>query len=488
MSETRTNVDLAELIAENFGANANYVEGLLNRFRSDPSLVDETWRAYFTDLLGEAAANGHPATVAQSSTAAQSNGEGATVAPATTVSDPQSAPGVSTPVQKQQPAAAAPATNGPAPSGAEVIPLRGGAARLVENMEASLEVPTATSQRRIPVKVLEENRLIINRHLQATNGGKASFTHLIAYALLRALEKFPQLNDGFAVMDGTPSRVRRPQINFGLAIDLAKKDGTRTLLVPNVKNAHRMRFAEFLKAYDDVVKRARDGKLQVADFQDTTISLTNPGTLGTVASTPRLMSGQSLIIATGAIEYPAEYQAMAPEALSQLGISRSFTVSSTYDHRIIQGAESGAFLALVHQLLLGEHNFYDAVFADLGISYKPMRWSVDHNPALLGGDHMRDQMIKQARVLELISAYRAHGHLIADTDPLHAVPIHYSAQLDIETYELTVWDLDREFNTDGLGGTERATLRQILELLQRFYCGTIGIEYRHIQSSEQKKW
>ncbi len=158
-------------------------------------------------------------------------------------------------------------------------------------------------------------------------------------------------------MTAQPARVKRERQSRHRH-RYEKKDGTRTLLVPNIKNANKLRFSEFLAAYDDVVKRAREGKLQIADFQGTTISLTNPGTIGTVASTPRLMAGQSLIIATGAIEYPAEYQAMAPEAtLSQLGISKAITISSTYDHRIIQGAESGAFLARVHELLIGKHKF-----------------------------------------------------------------------------------------------------------------------------------
>src|SRR6185436_3982785 len=178
--------------------------------------------------------------------------------------------------------------------------------------------------------------------------------------------------------------------NLGVAIDLQKKDGTRTLLVPNIKNANTLRFSQFLEAYDDVVKRAREGKLQLADFQGTTVSLTNPGTLGTVASTPRLMAGQSLIIATGAIEYPAEYQAMAPEALSQLGISKAITVSSTYDHRIIQGAESGALLARVHEYIIGQHDFYDDIFADLGISHVPYRWNTDRNRTMVPGDQVRD--------------------------------------------------------------------------------------------------
>ncbi|HVF56177.1 MAG TPA: multifunctional oxoglutarate decarboxylase/oxoglutarate dehydrogenase thiamine pyrophosphate-binding subunit/dihydrolipoyllysine-residue succinyltransferase subunit, partial [Pyrinomonadaceae bacterium] len=370
----------------------------------------------------------------------------------------------------------------------DASPIRGGALKIVENMETSLTVPTATSNRQVPVKILEENRAIINAYLKENKRGKASYTHIIAFAILRALERFPQLNDGFSVVDGKPSRVRRAGVNLGLAIDLEKKDGTRTLLVPNIKNAGALSFADFLAAYDDTVKRAREGKLGLPDFQETTVSLTNPGTIGTVSSNPRLMAGQSLIIATGAIEYPAEYHAMAPEALSQLGISKTLNISSTYDHRIVQGAESGAFLAAVHELLLGGEEFYDKIFRDLGIHYHPMRWSVDRNPALLGGDHMRAQTIKQARVLELINAYRVRGHLVANIDPLDAVPVQYHPELDIETYGLTVWDLDREFITGGLSGRESATLREILSILRRAYCGKVGIEYRHIQSKEQKVW
>src|SRR6185503_9010766 len=142
-----------------------------------------------------------------------------------------------------------PAASAPEP-GREIIPIRGAALKIVENMEASLAVPTATSQRRIPVKLLEENRLIINRHLQDNDRGKASFTHLIAFALLRALEQFPQMNDGFEAIEGQPTRLKRESVNLGIAIDLEKKDGTRSLLVPNIKNANRMSFPEFLAAYD----------------------------------------------------------------------------------------------------------------------------------------------------------------------------------------------------------------------------------------------
>ncbi|MDT4898349.1 MAG: multifunctional 2-oxoglutarate metabolism enzyme [Acidobacteriota bacterium] len=483
MSEQQNKTDVSQFIADNFGANATYVEGLLSRFRNDPALVDESWRAYFSELLG--GGGGAAAVQTQENGRAaisQSGGDGAAATSATTAtaSAPATAPAPSRSTAQPLPA--------PTESAENATPIRGAALKIVENMEASLTVPTATSNRRIPVKVLDENRRTINKHLQETGRGKASYTHIIAWAIVRALEEFPQLNDGFEIVNGTPSRLRRASVNLGVAIDLQKKDGSRTLLVPNIKNADGMRFSQFLAAYDDVVKRAREGKLQIPDFQGTTVSLTNPGTIGTVASTPRLMAGQSVIIATGAIEYPAEYQAMAAEALSQIGISKAMTISSTYDHRIVQGAESGAFLARIHELLVGEHKFYDNIFADLEIAYPPMRWAVDRNPALLGGDQTRAQTIKQARVLELINAYRVRGHLIADIDPLHAMPLHQHPELDIETYGLTIWDLDRNFITGGLGGKESATLRDILDILRRAYCGKVGIEYRHIQSKEQKVW
>lgn len=472
LAQEQNKTDLSEIIAENFGANATYVEGLLARWRGDPSHVDESWRLYFEDLL-----NGGEAPQ-----------DGAGSAPKATAPKMEGHRDGGGPAKAKAAAVPAPATATVAETRAEVTPIRGAALKIVENMEASLSVPTATSQRRIPVKLLDENRRIINRHLEENDRGKASYTHLIAYALLRAIDQFPQLNDGFEVIDAQPSRVRRESVNLGIAIDLEKKDGTRTLLVPNIKHANKLRFPEFLAAYDDVVTRARGGKLQVPDFQGTTLSLTNPGTIGTVASTPRLMPGQSLIVATGAIEYPAEYQSMAPAILPQLGISKAITISSTYDHRIVQGAESGAFLARVHELLLGQHKFYDEIFSDLGIPHAPLRWNVDRNPLFLGADQMHEQSIRQARVMELINAYRVRGHLIADIDPLHAMPLLYHPELDIETYSLTIWDLDRLFITAGLGGTETATLREILDILNRAYCGKVGTEYRHIQSKEEKLW
>jgi len=272
--------DLSQVIAEEFGANATYVETLLERFRSNPELVDDSWRAYFNELTS----NGVTATVAAT------DGDGAATAPKASAA----------PAAASAPAPAPAPETRPQPEG-EVLPIRGPALKIVENMESSLSVPTATSERRIPVKLLDENRRIINQHLAENDRGKASYTHLIAWAVVRALDTFPQLNDGYAEVNNTPSRVKRKSVNLGVAVDLTKKDGTRTLLVPNIKNANALSFAEFLTAYDDVVTRAREGKLQISDFQGTTVSLTNPGTIGTVASIPRLMEGQSVIIATGAI-------------------------------------------------------------------------------------------------------------------------------------------------------------------------------------------
>jgi 2-oxoglutarate dehydrogenase E1 component len=472
LAEQQTKTDLSELIAENFGANATYVETLFARWRSDPALVDESWRAYFAELVGDLAVSEAPKP--GDIVSPQADGDGAATA--------------------AKPARAKAAAVAPKPAPKETVaiestPIRGAALKIVENMEASLAVPTATSQRRIPVKLLDENRRLINRHLSEQGGLKASYTHLSAWAIVRALAEFPQLNDAFGMVDEQPSRLRRGSVHLGIAIDLEKKDGTHSLLVPNIKGANKLTFSEFLAAYDDVIKRARHGKLEIADFQVMTISLTNPSDRhGRVYAVARLMAGQSVIIATGAIEYPAEYQAMIPAVLSQLGISKAITISSTYDHRIIQGAESGAFLARVHELLIGKQRFYDDIFADLGIPHPPLRWNVDRTPFFAGADQVHEQSTRQARVMELINAYRVRGHLIADIDPLHAMPLLYHPELDIETYNLTIWDLDRLFITGGLGGTETATLREILDIVQRAYCGKVGIEYRHIQSKEEKLW
>ena len=457
---------LTERLADDFGANTSYVETLLDRFLSSPSLVDESWSSYFTELLASEE-GGKALTSRKPSNGVSSNGAAAKVAP-----------------EKAIPKSRIESSD---LHGGEI--LRGGAKKIVENMEQSLTVPTATSIRLVPVKLLDENRRVINQHLEASGRGKASYTHIIAWAIVRALEQFPQMNDGFFDSEEGPVRMKRAEINLGIAIDVQRKDGSRTLLVPNIKKANTLNFSQFAGAYDDIVRRARTGKLEVADFEGTTVSLTNPGTIGTVGSVPRLMASQSMIVATGALEYPAEYQAMMPEALSQLGVSKVVQISNTYDHRIVQGAESGAMLAHMHELLLGKGEFYEHIFADLEIPVRPFHWAVDTNPALLASEARHKlQMRKQAGVLDMINAYRVRGHLIADLDPLHAVKVSYNAELDIETYGLTLWDLDREFDAGTLANLGTATLRKILEVLRRAYCGTVGVEYRHIQSREEKLW
>lgn len=458
--------NLSEYIAEHFGANANYVEGLLARYKADVNSVDDSWRDFFSNLLNEVS----PLDKIGSNGVSE-------IAPTTTVS-----------VSSNEPIATAKAKAAIA-LGADIDykPIVGASKKIVENMEMSLSVPTATSTRKIPVKVLEENRKIINDFLAKTGRGKVSFTHIIAWAIVKAIEIYPRLNHGFVEVNEQPSRVEHEAVNIGLAIDIQKKDGSRNLLVPNIKSAEKLNFAQFFAAYDNIVKRAREGKLTIDDFQGTTISLTNPGTIGTVASNPRLMSGQSVIIATGAIEYPAEYQAMTSGALSQLGISKTLTITSTYDHRIIQGAESGLMLAKIHEFLMGKNEFYDKIFRDIELNIPPMRWAEDYNPSLLGGDRFAEQAEKQANVLQLINAYRIRGHLLADIDPLNMTSQHVP-ELDLENYGLTIWDLDREFITGGLHGEKTATLRRILDILQKAYCGKVGIEYRHIQDKREKEW
>src|SRR5271157_924783 len=434
------------------GINSWLEAELYEQYLHDRSAVDESWKHLFEE------ADGSP---------------GATAAAATA---PATAP----------PAAILPHS---------FQPLRGAAGRVAENMTASLAIPLATSQRTIAVKVMDENRRIINQHRVLLASGKVSYTHLIGWAVVKALETQPALNHAFIEKDGQPYRVVQPQINLGIAIDVAGKDGGRNLLVPSIKDAGALNFEEYLAAFDDLVARARKSKLTPADFQGNTISLTNPGTVGTVSSNPRLMPGQGAIIAAGAIDYPAEYHGAAPETRATLGISKVMTLTCTYDHRIIQGAESGAFLGRVQALLDGADGFYEEVFDHLRMPHRPVHWETDRRP-MLGGitGERTDEIAKEAAILQMINAYRVRGHLIADLDPLGAEP-SYHPELDPETYGFTIWDLDREFLTGSLGeaigeGGPKpvATLREILETLRRTYCGKVGCEYMNIQVPEQKRW
>ncbi len=359
--------------------------------------------------------------------------------------------------------------------------LKGASKALAANMDSSLAVPTATSVRTVPAKLMIDNRIVINNHLKRTRGGKVSFTHLIAWAIVQTLKEFPSQNVYYDEVDGKPSVVTPAHINLGIAIDIPKPDGSRALVVPGIKRCDTMGFGEFLIAYEDVVARGRAGKLTGADYAGNTISLTNPGGIGTVHSVPRLMRGAGTIVGAGALEYPAEFQGASPKTLADLAIGKTITLTSTYDHRVIQGAGSGEFLKRVHELLIGERDFYVDIFAALRIPYDPIHWAADINVDLA------DNVDKTARVQEIINSFRVRGHLMADIDPLEYVQRSHP-DLDIGNHGLTFWDLDREFVTGGFAGRRTALLRDILGVLRDSYCRTIGIEYMHIADPEQRRW
>jgi 2-oxoglutarate dehydrogenase E1 component len=448
------------------GINAWLEEELQQQFRHDRTSVDPEWKTIF-EHEGQnggvvAAGNGH------------GNGNGAS--------------------QAQTPAAGVMlrAAAEPVLSGSEeLMPLRGAPARIAENMAISATIPLATSQRIVPVKVIDENRRLINHHRALLGKSKVSYTHLIGWAIVKSVQANPGLNHAFASNPaGELFRVVKKEINFGLAIDVAGKNGARSLLVPSIKNAGAMTFPEYMAAFDDLVARGRTGKLALPDFQGTTISLTNPGTVGTMASMPRLMSGQGAIIAVGAMDYPAEYRGVAPDVIASLGISKVMSVTCTYDHRIIQGAESGLFLGTMQSLLDGDQNFYDEIFEALHVPYACVKWSADKTPAAAAPELSID-VVKGAAVTRLINAFRVRGHLMADLDPLGAEPA-YNAEIDPLTYGLTIWDLDRHFYTDSLrhafGGRRQATLREMVDRLRETYCGKFGCEYMYIQRTEEKVW
>ena len=446
------------------GQNAWLIEEMFARYQADPDSVSAGWRDFFADYRSHI---------------------------------PDAAPPV------REPPAAAPAGPAAVPARSDVAPvieappvgeaLRGPGARLAANMEASLEVPVATSYREVPAKLLDVNRLVINGHLRRTRGGKVSYTHLIAYAVVRAVaDHAPAMNASFASgTDGRPRVVHHPHVGLGLAVDHERSDGTRTLLVPCLRHAEEMGFREFLEAYDELLQRTRGNRLTADDFTGTTVTLTNPGMLGTRWSVPRLMAGQGLIVGVGAIDYPAAFQGADPHTLAGWGISKVVVLSSTYDHRIIQGAQSGDFLTAVHDLLVGEHGFYHDIFRDLGVPYKEVEWHRD----VMGADTAVAMAAKQSQVDALIAAHRDRGHLIADLDPLALNEPDLHQDLDPAGHGLTIWDLDREFEvseSNGLGaaagGRDRLPLREILGILRDAYCRTLGVDYTHILDPAEKRW
>ncbi len=433
-----------------FGANAWLVDDLYDQYLADPASVAPSWREFFVDY--------HRSTV-----------------PTVPAATPRpTAP----PVQPVVPVVDEGATA-----------LRGAAARIVANMTASLGVPTATSVRTVASRLLEINRVTLNETLSRTSGAKVSFTHLIAYAIVKGLAAVPSLNATYVeAVDakGTPGVRHHEHVGLGLAVDVSRPDGSHNLMVPVIRDADTLDFREFLVAYEDLVRKVHAGTVGADDFVGATVSLTNPGTLGTVQSVPRLMPGQGAIFGVGALAWPAGFDAADPRTLAELGVGKVMTLTSTYDHRIIQGAESGLLLKYVAECLTGGHGFYDEVFASLGVPYEPTRWAPDRNPASGAGEDER--ILKHIRVQELINMYRVRGHLHAHLDPLHADPAPLHPELDMATYGLTMWDLPRRFVVGGLAGRREATLDEILTTLRDAYCRTVGIEYGHILDPEQKRW
>jgi 2-oxoglutarate decarboxylase len=474
--------------AGSFGPNAWLVEDMYDRYRADPGSVSDSWREFFADYRPAGGPLAPPTTSALT-TPLVTTSPVAPVAPAT----PASSPGAPSAASRSTAANPVPV---PAAGGTEgevepAVPLRGAAGRIVANMEASLGVPTATSVRAVPAKLLEVNRTIVNNQLFRTTGGKVSFTHLIGYAVVKGLMAIPAMNAAFvadADGKGTPGVVRHRHVGLGLAVDVEKSDGSRTLLVPCIKGADTLDFRGFVSSYEDLVRKIHTNKITPDDFAGTTVSLTNPGTLGTVQSVPRLMPGQGLIVGVGALGFPAGFEAADPRTLAELGIGKSVTITSTYDHRIIQGAESGLFLAYVSECLMGGHGFYDDVFESLEVPYEAVRWEKDVNAPDEEGEGAHLRLIKQVHVQTLINMYRVRGHLIAHLDPLDAEPPVLHPELDPLHYGLTIWDLPRHFVADGLAGKDLATLDEILHVLRDAYCRTLGVEYMHIQDPEQKRW
>ncbi|MGO2067384.1 multifunctional oxoglutarate decarboxylase/oxoglutarate dehydrogenase thiamine pyrophosphate-binding subunit/dihydrolipoyllysine-residue succinyltransferase subunit [Glutamicibacter arilaitensis] len=485
-------------LTEEFGGNEWLVDELFEQYLVDKNSVDKKWWDIFESLAAEKTAPAAPAAqpapaAAASAAAPAANGQGAPRAAAQARATEPAPAAKAAPAAEAKKAEPAPKT-APIPAQApkaapstelfgeeKRTPLRGPMKAIATNMDASLTVPTATTVRAVPAKVMIDNRIVINNHLKRARGGKISFTHLIGFAVIRALKQIPSMNVTYDVIDKKPTAIQPAHVNFGIAIDMPKPDGTRMLAVPNIKAAETLSFNEFWATYEDLIKRARGNKLTADDYAGTTVSLTNPGGIGTVHSVPRLSKGQAAIIGVGALEYPAEYRGSSEKTVAALGIGKHITLTSTYDHRVIQGAGSGEFLKLVESLLLGEQNFYDEIFEQLRIPYEPVRWAVDNQVDI------DLQVNKVARIQHLINSYRVRGHLMADINPLEYVQRKHP-DLDINNYGLTLWDLDREWLAGGLGGKDRALLRDILGVLRDAYCRTIGTEYMHLQNPEEREW
>jgi 2-oxoglutarate decarboxylase len=394
-------------------------------------------------------------------------------------------------------AAAAPAAAG------EAKQLRGPAAMLAKAMDESRAVPTATSFRTIAVDTLDAKRKAINVVLKE-RGLKVSFTHLVAWAIVQATREFPVMVRVFEERDGKPYALEGGPVNLGIAVDVERKDGSHSLMVPAIKGSDGLDFAAFHSYYEELIAKTRENKLTADDFQGTNISLTNPGGIGTVASVPRLLEGQSAIIATGSIAYPPEWLHASPERLKQVGVSKVMTMTSTYDHRVIQGAESGTFLRRVEQLLQGEDGFYEAVATDLGIdsagissahpasaSAPPLGGTVtaptSAEPSTAPGEVDEELLQAVQAATSLLKAYRTHGHLAAQLDPLGSEPKGDPA-LQPENVNLTPELMARIPASILRIGVPGETLLEALPRMRQTYCGTIAYQFEHLSSHQQRIW
>lgn len=355
------------------------------------------------------------------------------------------------------------------------------------DMIESLDVPSATSTRTMAVKALDENRRIINRYHYKLRKPRVSFTHLLAWSVVKSLQKYPRLNDSFDIKEGKAVRVRKESINVGLAVDIVAKDGSRLLVIPCLRDAQNLNFYDFVVQFDELLDKARSGKLEFSDLTDVSITLMNPGMIGTTMSHPRLFKGQGMVISAGLIDYPIEFQAVRPDVLTKLAVSKVVNISNTYDHRIIHGAEAAEFLSFMNRLLLGEGQFYEQIFYSLKIPFEPIKWQKDFSTEKFSFNTQNDDIEKGAHVMQMINAYRVRGHLLASVNPL-GYETYYYPELDPAYYGFTIWDLDRVFHADDTWQSNNLPLRDIIELLRETYCGSTGIEFMHIQSPEVKDW
>jgi len=463
-------------------ANAGFAQVMYEEFLRDPSSVGPEWRRLFeSGVVGVRPENGEPS---------GPGSDGQTQSAATPVAEPQ--PARVEPVSKPTAAAVPPVTG--AASSPNATPITGPAARLVGNMEESLRVPTATTFRELPVGVLEARRRELNNALRnAGRPEKVSFTHLIGFALVRAAHAHPVMTTVFVHSGATPARINTGKVNLGLAVDVERKDGSRGLVVPVIQDAASGTFAQFHSTYESLVEKARANKLMPDAFAGANMTLTNPGGLGTVASVPRLMAGQGSIVAVGAIGYPPAFTELSDDRIRELGISKVMTVTSTYDHRVIQGAESGEFLRALDGLIQGEEKFYEDVFASLGLPGPSVQPALTEAPTAKlgrGSTPVRESTVALyhvAAAMALVKAYRTHGHLAAHLDPLGSEP-RGDPSLDPEPLGLTP-DVMSSIPAAVLRvATPGETLADAMPALQDAYCGTIAYELEHIAVHNERVW